>query len=68
MFARLTAAGMRVKGRRNVLEPELVSAALVRLDPERRRQAPAGLELLAEASRAMMASGKLNRFLRGGAI
>ena len=63
----LTASGMRVKRQQNVLEPELVGAVLARLDPERRRQALAGLELLAEASRGMMASGKLNRFLRGGA-
>jgi DNA-binding MarR family transcriptional regulator len=62
----LTPAGVRVKRQQNVLEPELVGAVLARLDPEPRRQALAGLELLAEASRAMMASGKLNRFLRGG--
>ena len=63
----LTPAGLRVKRQQNVLEPELVGAVLQRLDPERRKQALAGLELLAEASREMMASGKLNRFLRGGA-
>jgi DNA-binding MarR family transcriptional regulator len=63
----LTAAGVRVKRQQNVLEPELVAALLARLDRERRRQALAGLELLAEASREMMASGKPNRFLRGGA-
>ncbi len=63
----LTPAGLRVKRQQNVLEPELVQAVLERLDPERRQQALKGLELLAEASHQMMASGKLNRFLRGGA-
>ena len=63
----LTPAGVRVKRQQNVLEPELVEAVLERLEPGQRRQALAGLELLADASREMMASGKLNRFLRGGA-
>ncbi len=63
----LTPAGVRVKRQEHLLEPELVAAVLARLDPERRGQALAGLELLAEASRGMMASGKQNRFLRGGA-
>jgi MarR family transcriptional regulator, organic hydroperoxide resistance regulator len=62
---RLTAAGLRIKRQQNVLEPELVDAMLERLDKERRQQALAGLELLAEAAREMMASGKLNKFLRG---
>ena len=63
---RLTRAGVRIKQQQNVLEPDLVSAMLGRLDPVRRRQALAGLELLAEASRELMASGEVNRFLRGG--
>jgi len=63
---RLTPAGARIKRQQNVLEPELVDAMLERLDKDRRRQALAGLELLAEAAQEMMASGKLNRFLRGG--
>lgn len=63
---RLTQAGVRIKRQQNVLEPELVEAMLERLDKVRRRQALAGLELLAEAAREMMASGELNRFLRGG--
>ncbi len=62
----LTPAGVRVKRQQNVLEPDLVAAMLQRLDASRRRQALEGLELLAEASREMVASGKLNRFLRGG--
>ncbi len=63
---RLTPAGVRIKRQQNVLEPELVEAMLARLDEGRRRQALAGLELLAEAAGEMTASGKLNRFLRGG--
>ena len=63
---RLTVAGVRVKRQQNVLEPELVGAMLDHLDPARRSQALQGLELLAGAAHAMMASGKLNRFLRGG--
>lgn len=63
---RLTRAGVRVRQQQNVLEPDLVAAMLERLDAERRRQALAGLELLARASRDLMASGKMNKFLRGG--
>jgi hypothetical protein len=37
------------------------------LDPVRRRQALHGLELLAEAAREMIASGDLQRILKGGA-
>ena len=62
---RLTDAGVRVKKQQNVLEPELVEAMLERMDREQRRQALAGLELLAEAAREMIASGSMNRFLRG---
>ncbi len=63
---RLTRAGVRIKQQQNVLEPELVSAMLERLEPARRREALSGLELLAEASQELMASGEVNRFLRGG--
>jgi MarR family transcriptional regulator, organic hydroperoxide resistance regulator len=63
---RVTPAGVRIKKQQNVLEPELVQAMLERLDGDRRKEALAGLELLAEAAQEMMASGKLNRFLRGG--
>jgi DNA-binding MarR family transcriptional regulator len=63
---RLTSAGVRIKKQQNVLEPELVSAMLEHLDAAAREQALQGLELLAGAARDMMASGKLNRFLRGG--
>lgn len=63
---RLTPAGVRIKRQQNVLEPGLVEAMLARLDGESRERALAGLELLAGAARDMMASGKVNRFLRGG--
>jgi DNA-binding MarR family transcriptional regulator len=63
---RLTPAGVRIKKQQNVLEPDLVGAMLEHLDAQAREQALQGLELLAGAARDMMASGKLNRFLRGG--
>lgn len=61
---RLTGAGVRIKRQQKVLEPELVAAMLEKLDDRRRAEALRGLELLAEASRAAMASGEVNRFLR----
>lgn len=64
---RLTEAGVRIKKQKKVLEPELVAAVLARLDERKRKQALRGLELLAEASREMIASGELNRFLKRGA-
>jgi MarR family transcriptional regulator, organic hydroperoxide resistance regulator len=64
---RLTATGLRIKKQQKVLEPELVAAVLGHLDERKRRQALRGLELLAEASRAMIDSGDLNRFLKRGA-
>jgi DNA-binding MarR family transcriptional regulator len=63
---RLTPAGLRIKKQQKVLEPELVEAVLQRLDERRRKQALRGLELLAEASRDMVASGDLGRFLKRG--
>ena len=63
---RLTEAGVRIKKQQKVLEPELVGAVLAHLDDRKRKQALRGLELLAEASRAMIASGDLNRFLKRG--
>ena len=63
---RLTEAGARVKKQQKVLEPELVGAVLARLDERKRRQALRGLELLAEASRDLVASGEMNRILRKG--
>ena len=64
---RLTPAGLRIKRQQKVLEPELVASVLSHLDERKRKQALRGLELLAEASRAMIASGDLNRFLKRGA-
>ena len=64
---RLTPAGLRIKKQQKVLEPELVASVLSHLDERKRKQALRGLELLAEASRAMIDSGDLNRFLKRGA-
>jgi DNA-binding MarR family transcriptional regulator len=63
---RLTPAGLRIKKQQKVLEPELVAAVLAQLDERKRRQALRGLELLAEASRAMIQAGELSRFLKRG--
>jgi DNA-binding MarR family transcriptional regulator len=64
---RLTAVGVDIKKQQKVLEPELIAAMLRRLDPARRQQALHGLELLAEAAKEMIASGDLQRILKGGA-
>jgi MarR family transcriptional regulator, organic hydroperoxide resistance regulator len=64
---RLTAAGVGVKKQQKVLEPALIAAMLRHLDPVRRQQALGGLELLAEAAKQMIASGDLQRILKGGA-
>ena len=64
---RLTASGAGIKRQQKVLEPDLIAAMLGRLDQLRRRQALRGLELLAEAAKEMIASGDLQRILRGGA-
>ena len=64
---RLTEGGVGIKKQQKVLEPELIAAMLRRLDPASRREALHGLELLAEAAREMIASGDLQRILKGGA-
>jgi DNA-binding MarR family transcriptional regulator len=64
---RLTAAGLRIKTQQKVLEPELVASVLAHLDERKRRQALRGLEILAAASRVMISSGDLSRFLKRGA-
>jgi DNA-binding MarR family transcriptional regulator len=64
---RLTAAGVGIKKQQKVLEPELIAAMLRHLAPAMRRQALRGLELLAEAAKQMVASGELQRILKGGA-
>jgi DNA-binding MarR family transcriptional regulator len=61
---RLTPVGLRIQKQQKVLEPELVEAVLLRLDERRRKQALHGLELLAAASREMVASGDLSRILK----
>ena len=65
---RLTPSGVRIKRQQRVLEPELVAAMLQRLGERKRAQALHGLELLAEAAGELIASGDLNRFLRGGSL
>jgi DNA-binding MarR family transcriptional regulator len=63
---RLTEAGVGIKKQQKVLEPDLIAAMLRHLDQATRQQALRGLELLAEAAREMIASGELQRILRGG--
>ncbi len=62
---RLTPAGVAIKRQQNVLEPELVDAMLSRLDPQSRKEALKGLELLAHAAKEMIASGDMRRILKG---
>ncbi len=62
---RLTAAGIRIKRQQKVLEPDLVAAMLSRMESATRSQALRGLELLAAAAQELVASGELNRILRG---
>jgi MarR family transcriptional regulator, organic hydroperoxide resistance regulator len=64
---RLTPAGVRIKRQQKVLEPELISAMLAKLDGKRRKRALRGLELLAEAARQLVESGDLQRILKGAA-
>ena len=64
---RLTESGLGIKKQQKVLEPDLIAAMLRHLDPIRRRQALHGLELLAGAAKEMIASGDLQRILKGGA-
>ena len=49
---RLTPAGARAMSDASVLDPRLVERVLTHLSPSERRQAIAGLELLARAARA----------------
>ena len=64
---RLTETGVGIKKQQKVLEPELIAAMLRHLDPVRRQEALRGLELLAQAAKAMIAAGDLQRLLKGGA-
>ena len=65
VYLRLTPAGAAIKRQQKVLEPDLVAAVLDRLNEQDRGPALRGLELLAEAASRMIASGDLNRILRG---
>lgn len=62
---RLTEAGVAIKRRQKVLEPELVAAMLNRLQGEDRERALDGLRLLAEAASELIADAEFRR-LRGG--
>ena len=66
-LAVLTPAGVGIKKQQKVLEPDLIEAMLQQLEPVRRQQALEGLELLAQAAKEMIASGDLQRILKGGA-
>ena len=63
---RLTPAGIGIKRQKKVLEPGLVKAMLARLGEKQRKQALAGLELLAGAARDLVASGELGKYLKRG--
>jgi DNA-binding MarR family transcriptional regulator len=62
---RLTEAGVRIKRQQKVLEPDLVAGMLDQLAEPDRTEALRGLELLAEGAGKLMASGRVNQFLRG---
>ena len=53
---RLTTSGVRIKRQQKVLEPERVGALLRRLSAAERREALAGLALLARAARELTAA------------
>ncbi len=59
----LTAAGERIKRQAKVLEPELVGALLDRLPSPQRKQALAGLQLLAGAANELIGSPKFSDLL-----
>jgi DNA-binding MarR family transcriptional regulator len=56
---RLTKAGVRIKQKQKVLDPELVGAMLDQLSSAEREQALAGLELLAKAAYSLMNQSKV---------
>ena len=64
---KLTAAGARIKRQQKVLEPELVSAMLARIDAPRRQAALEGLKLLAQAAAELIRSSDFQRILKGAA-
>lgn len=59
----LTPAGDRIKRQAKVLEPELVGAMLDRLPALQRKQALAGLQLLAEAANQLIDSPQFSELL-----
>jgi DNA-binding MarR family transcriptional regulator len=65
---RLSAAGVRVKERQSVLDPERVRAVLDRLDDAERQTALTGLQLLARASGDAMKEYSRNRGQQGGRL
>jgi len=54
---RLTAAGLRVRDARTILDPDRVDRVLTSMDPARRRDALWGLRLLVEAVDAWQSEG-----------
>ncbi len=54
----LTAAGVRIKSAKSVLDPALVSSLLEQLDHDERKQALHGLGLLAQAAHKAMQNKK----------
>lgn len=59
----LTAAGERIKRQAKVLEPELVGALLDRLPAPQRKQALAGLQILAEAANELIGSPQFSELI-----
>lgn len=59
----LSAAGERIKRQAKVLEPELVAALLDRLPASQRKQALAGLQLLAHAANQLIGSPQFSELL-----
>jgi DNA-binding MarR family transcriptional regulator len=55
---RLTKAGVRIKQKQKVLDPDLVGRMLAQLSPQERSAALRGLELLAEGAMRSMHAGK----------
>jgi DNA-binding MarR family transcriptional regulator len=58
---RLTKAGVRIKQKQKVLDPDLVQAMLNRLSPKELQRALAGLELLASAATRSIESGGMRK-------
>lgn len=55
---RLTKAGVRIKQKQKVLDPDLVARMLAQLSPKERDSALRGLELLAEGAMRSIKAGK----------